>query len=437
MSKSFFLAVGVLVFYLAVAPPPVSGLEYTLDDLYRIALQRSEKIRVSEENTAIARWGIDRFRGALIPNLSAFASYTQYLESKRGETGNLLQPNSSGSWGLQLSQSFSLSGREFTALKIADNVLEKSRYDLVSFQQDYLLSVAAAFYDLLKAKQAWEIAAANLERLAKYRDAASTRLKVGEATKTALLRAEGELSGAQSDKIRADNVMAAAKAALARIVGLEEPFDIKETADADNFSPSLDDLEGQAIARRLDLKSLEMQKKIAEQQVSIVKGAFWPSLSLGATYSRVDQYPQSTNFNRDTINGNVALNFSFYDGGERKADVREAETRWRQADLLYRDAVKSVLLQVKNSYLDLTTQQGIIIFLQDQVAYARDNFNGVTKQFEFGLASSLDVIDANNLLLTSQRQLADAVNNRRYSLLIIKRVTGTLLLAEAMEPVHP
>ncbi len=437
MSKFLFLLAGVLVFSMALAPSPASGLEYTLDDLYRIARQRSERIRVTEENAAIARWGVDRFRAALVPNLSAFASYRQYLETKRGETGNILQPNSSGSWGLELSQSYSLSGREFTALKIAGDVLEKSRYDLVSFQQDYLLSVAAAFYDLLKAKQSWEIAGANLERLTKYRDAAGTRLRVGEATKTALLRAEGELSGAQSDKIRAGNAMEAAQANLARIVGLEEPFVIKETPDADNFSPSLDELEAQALARRLDLKSLEMQKKIAEQQVSVVKGAFWPSVSLGATYSRVDQYPQSTNFNRDTIYGNVALNFSFYDGGERKADVREAETRWRQADLLYRDAVKSVLLQVKNSYLDLTTQQGIIKFLEDQVVYASDNFNGVTKQYEFGLASSLDVIDANNLLLTSQRQLADAVNNRRYSLLNIKRVTGTLLLAEATEPVYP
>src|SRR3972149_9538171 len=108
-----------------------------------------------------------------------------------------------------------------------------------------------------------------------------------------------------------------------------------------------------------------MQKKSAEQQVGIVKGAFWPSLSLGASYSRVDQNPKNTNFNRESIYGNVALNYTFSDGGERKADVMEAEARLRQADLLYRDAVKSVLLQVKNSYLDLTTQQGIIKFLQD------------------------------------------------------------------------
>lgn len=433
MKKILFIITGVLVLISAAALPVASAEEYTLEDLYRIALARSEKIKVLEENTNIAAFEKDKARGALIPNLSAYSTYTQYTEAKRGDptssspTGSVIQPNQAGTWGLQLAQSYSLSGRDFTALDIAGKSLDKSRYDLVSFQQDYLLSVSASFYDLLKAKQALEIANANLDRLTKYRDAANTRLRVGEATKTALLRAEGELSGAQSDKVKATNALEAAKLALARIVGIEGPYDIQETPGADSNPGVLADLESQAIARRQDLKSLELQKKIAEQQVYYAKGAFWPSLSLGATYARVDQYPQSATFNRESIYGTAGLNFTFEDGGERKADVREAETRLRQAELLYRDAVNTVMLQVRNAYLDFTTQQGIMKFVQDQLVYARDNFNAVSKQYEFGLASSLDVIDANNLLLTSQRQLSDAVNSSRYSLLNLKRVTGRLL----------
>lgn len=424
--KLTFIAAGIAFLVSAAMPPLALPEEYTLEDLYRTALVRSEKIKVLEENTNIAAFEKDKARGALLPNLSAYGAYTHYSETKRGDTGNLIQPNQAGTWGLQLAQSYSLSGREFTALDIAGNAFNKSRYDLASFQQDYLLSVSASFYDLLKAKQALEIANANLDRLTRYRDAASTRLRVGEATKTALLRAEGELSGAQSDKIKAVNALEAAKMSLARIAGIEGPYDIKETV-ADSHPGSLADMESQAVARRQDLKSLELQKKIAEQQVSSAKGAFWPNLSLGAAYARTDQYPQNTSLNRDSMYGTIGLNYAFADGGERKADVMQAETRLRQADLLYRDAVNSVLLQVRNAYLDFTTQQGIIQFLQDQLLYARDNFNAVSKQYELGLASSLDVIDANNLLLTAQRQLSDAVNNSRYSQLNLKKVTGGLL----------
>jgi outer membrane protein len=418
---------GILLLHLLAMPSLLCGADYTLADLYRIALQGAEKIKVSEENVNIAQLELKKARGALIPNLSAYGSYTQYTEAHRGDTGNLIQPDQSGTWGLQLAQSYSLSGRDFTVLDIAGKSLARSRYDLISFQQDYLLSVSASFYDLLKAKQALEIANANLDRLTKYRDAANTRLRVGEVTKTALLRAEGELSGAQSDKIKAANSLAAAKVVLARLTGIEGPYDIKETPEQDDSPGSLTDLESRAMARRQDLKSLEAQKEIAQKQLTYAKGAYWPSLSLGAAYARVDQNPQSSSLNRESIYGNVAVNFTFYDGGERNADIMQAATRLRQAELLYRDAVNTAMLQVRNSFLDFTTQQGIIKFLQDQLTYARDNFNAVSKQYEFGLANSLDVIDANNLLLTSQRQLADALNNSRFSRLNLQRATGALL----------
>lgn len=60
----------------------------------------------------------------------------------------------------------------------------------------------------------------------------------------------------------------------------------------------------------------------------------------------------------------------------------------------------------------------ILKSLEDQLTFARDNYNATSKQFEFGLANSIDVVDANTLLVTSERQLAD---------LRLKRATGTLL----------
>jgi outer membrane protein len=427
MKRIFILSTGVLFFYLTVMPPLLFGEDYSIEDLYRIALARSEKIKVSEENLNIARVGKDKVRAALIPKLSAYGTYTKYTESKRNDSGSLIQADDAGTWGMRLDQSLSLSGREFTAVDAAGENVEKSRYDLLSLQEDYLVSIAAAFYDVLKAKKALEIADANLERLQKYRDAANTRLRVGEATKTALLRAEGELSGAGSEKIKAVNSLEAAKVSLARIAGIEGLFGIKDTVGEEAPPASLDDLQKLALSRRMELKSLESQKMIADKQVSYAKGSFWPNVSVAAVYARTDQYPASSNLNRESVYGNIALNFPFYEGGLRKAEVMEAEARLRQADLLYRDAVKSIALEVEKSHLDFFTQQGIIKFLQDQLAYAKDNFNAVTKQYEFGLANSIDVLDANNLLLAAQRQLADAVYSSRYSILKLKKATGTLL----------
>lgn len=62
-----------------------------------------------------------------------------------------------------------------------------------------------------------------------------------------------------------------------------------------------------------------------------------------------------------------------------------------------------------------------------QVAFATDNYKATAKQFEFGIANSLDVIDANNLLVTSEKQLADSKYNYQLSVLKVQKATGMLL----------
>ena len=95
--------------------------------------------------------------------------------------------------------------------------------------------------------------------------------------------------------------------------------------------------------------------------------------------------------------------------------------------LLYEDYKKSIGVKSQSAYLDLVTQKGILKYLEDQVVYARDNYNAVSKQFEFGLAQSLDVMDANTLLVTAERNLAEAVYDYQLAILKMKKATGTLL----------
>ncbi|MBF0303957.1 MAG: TolC family protein, partial [Desulfamplus sp.] len=209
-----------------ILPVSVSAQEYSLEELYRLALSRSERIKLSEENLLISKINRDKAFAALIPTLSAVGNYTQYQEDKKSSTGSIMQPDYNNSWGLKIEKSLSLSGREFTALQGAIDNIEKNRYDLMSVQEEYLSSVSESFYSVLQARQAVQIANANLERLKKYQDAAQKRLRIGEVTKTALLRANGEVSGALSDQIKAKNRLSMAKVLLARIVGIDNDFDL-------------------------------------------------------------------------------------------------------------------------------------------------------------------------------------------------------------------
>jgi outer membrane protein len=426
-------AAGLAALLLAAVAPPLSAAEYSLEDLCRLALIRSEKLRAAEESLVMAEIGKDKALSYLLPRVTASGGLTHYTEKKTSATGSLLQPDRAASWGIRVEETFSLSGRELTALDMAKRNAAKSGYDLAAVREEYLLrNVAAAFYNVLMARKNLDIAGANLERLAKYRDAAEKRLKIGEVTRTALLRAEGELSGAKSEHLQAQNGLELAIAVLASNCGIEGPFTLRDTPPAEEKLSSLGDFEGQAFRERTDLRSLEIQKHLASDQVRFSEGAFWPSVSLSGVYAGADQHPASSNLNRESLYGAVALNFPFFEGGLRKAEVAETKARERQAALFYEELRKAIGVEVRTAYLELATQKGILTFLSDQLAFARDNFNAVSRQFDFGLSTGLDVMDANTLLVSAERKAAAAAYGYRLALLRMKRATGTLLATLAV-----
>jgi len=215
---------------------------------------------------------------------------------------------------------------------------------------------------------------------------------------------------------------------LARLVGIERDFEIREVPITEREAADVEALKERALKNRSDVKSAEMQVRIAEKQVGVSRGTYWPSLNVAGVYTSTEQSPETASYNRESAYGAVTLNFPVFEGGLRRAEVREAESRYRQAELQYRDFVKSVNVEVENTWLDLIAQKGIFKSAQDQLAWAEDNIRAVAKQFEFGLASSLDVIDANNLLISAQKLMADATYNYQYVILRLQRVTGTPLM---------
>lgn len=408
--------------------PSLAG-EYTLEELYRIGMQKSEKVRISGENVQIADSGKYKAMSALLPKATAFGASTMFSESKTSNTtGSLIQPDTQQAWGLRIDETLTLNGKEFTSYSQSKDNVEKSKYDYRTFQEDYLLTVSLAYFEFLKARKGLEIAESNVERLTKYLSAARTRLKAGEITKTTVLRAEGELSGALSDQIKARNAYEISRVTLARLVSIERDYSIREIPVEEGKIGSLQELQNAALKNRFDVKSVEMQVKIAEKQVDISRGAFWPTVTLSGVYAGTDQDPTTPTLNRESTFGLLTLNFPLYEGGLRRADVREQESKYRQTEYQYQDFVKSVNLEVENTYLELIAQKGILKSARDQLVYAEDNIRAIAKQFEFGLASSLDVIDANNLLISAQKQVADATYNYQFFVLRMMRVTGTPLM---------
>ena len=107
--------------------------------------------------------------------------------------------------------------------------------------------------------------------------------------------------------------------------------------------------------------------------------------------------------------------------------MKEARSKEKQSGLLYDDLKKTIEIDVQSAYLDLMTQQSTLKFMEDQLVFAKDNYQAIARQFEFGLANSIDVMDANTLLVSTERKVSDTGYNYQMAVMRMKRATGVLL----------
>lgn len=411
---------------------------YRLSDLYRRAVESAEQIQQAREAVFITRQTKDQALSVLQPSVTAFGDATRYTR-KKTFMDSRIRPESEVNWGVRMDQSFTLNGKELIAYQIAKTDIERSEYDLDAATEAYLFQIASAFYDVLKAEEAVAISQANVQRLETQVNSVRTRLNLEEVAKTELFRTNAELSGAKRDVIVAQNLLRLAKAVLARLVDLPETYTLlpPPVGDESVVPGDLETLKLRALDNRAEMKALNLSVDLARDEVRFTRGDYWPSVGVSGIYANSDATPAEPYEPLESLSVGVNLTFQIYDGGLRRANVAQANARLRQAEQAKRDTARAIIVEVERAYLNLSTRQSTLTALKDQLRFARENYTAVERQFNFGLANSVDVVDANTLLTTAERQLADARLSLALSRLELERALGTFLVTHGPKPPTP
>jgi outer membrane protein len=388
-------------------------VHYTLNALCRAANDTAETIKIAEDDVEIARQDKQRARSVLIPKATAFGSYIKYKD-----TGVFTPDTASG--GIRLNQSFTLNGRELIAYDVAKKGIETNAFTLEAIRSSYLLEVSLAYFEALKAKRMLEIAQADVERLETHKQAVVEKLRVGSVTRTDLFRAEAELSRARTDRELAQNGVVQTRANIVRITGIDDGFSISDTdiQTLEKVDLSLEQIQSQALENRFEIKAAQKNLEIAQQTIHYEKGEYWPRVSLETGYRKSDVSYGSSGMGLDIDSNDeeayalAELVFTLYDGGLRHAQIQQAEAGKNQAHALLTQTRKDIILESKIAFSEYDTARKALINLADELKSAQENYHAVQMQYQYGLADIVDMMDANTLLVQSERR----ISNARYAL---------------------
>ncbi len=384
-----------------------SQTSYTLHTLITMANKLSETIKIAEEDVQIAVQDKKRALAVLVPSVTTYGAMTKYKHDEEATPDTMTV-------GIKLTQSFTLNGKELIAFDVTKKTIQSREFSLESIRSQYLLQVSQGYYNILSAEKFLEIAESDVIRLKTHRDAVKEKLNVGNVTKTDLFRAEAELSKSKTELVKAQNGILQYKAALLNLVNIDEDFELEkeQIPEIENFDTSLEKILSFASTNRSEIKEAKKNLEIARKTIKFKKSDYWPSVSLEAGYRETEiEYDASpTDIQRDNEDLYITgqLNFTLYDGGLRRAQIRQARSEERKAVNALRLTEKKVILDSNVSFLEYQTAKSTLVNLQDELKSAQENFNAVQMQFKYGMADSIDMMDANTLLVSAQRRISDA-----------------------------
>jgi len=96
------------------------------------------------------------------------------------------------------------------------------------------------------------------------------------------------------------------------------------------------------------------------------------------------------------------LQIPIFEGTLRFSQVKEAKAEYRKSQWILEDLKREIHLQVMQALLDLQKFSASLKATEKQIILAKENLRRIKLQYKEGLASNLDVIDANTLLVKAK-----------------------------------
>lgn len=415
----FWFLLFFLISVLVLSPIEAKNASLTLEKAYNLALKNNENVQVSRERLTQAQKDIDVATSNLYPHLLVEGSWNRKKELTFGS------PDEYKLMELTLDQHIYQLGKVWSGRRIAKYYFHSSRFRHYRRVKEILFQVSSRYYNVLLGRRSIEIAQNALTRAKKQLDRALGRYQVGVLTKTDVLRAKVQVAQAREQLERAKNQFDVALERLALELGISSVTrKLKEPQKRHFSEENLSILTSQALQKRQDLEQFRKDLDAAKEKIEWEKADFFPKFSFQGQYSRTDE-KQFYFGEMENWRASINLSYPLFSGGQDLAEVSKARSEYRQARLALKRLEREIRTEVRSVYLDIQTQVKVIQELEAQVLSARRNYKQVTAQFEEGLASSVDQVDAFTALNQAEHRLARARYTYQLNLIRLRLAIGT------------
>jgi outer membrane protein len=420
----------LLIAALSLAIPLFSGSAWgaNLGDIYRLARGNDAKLAAAREAYKAGQEKIPQGRAGLLPNVSLSANYQKSHMDSSAYGGDSNTPHS---FSLALVQPI-FRKQNLVAFEQAKIHALQSEQQLQLAEQDLLLRVATAYFDVLQAQDALATAQSQKQAYAEQLAQARKSFEVGAATITDTHEAQARYDLTTAQEIAALNDLEVKRRALEKIISQETPV-LADLADGTRMPlpepANMDTWVKQAEEGNLSVVFSQSTLELARREVPRQRGGYLPTVDLQASYT--DNRDPSTTVGATSSKSKtsligLALEWNLYEGGGTNSRVREAVANQEKSRYDLDEARRQSRLDARQGFLGVLSGEARVRALEQALVSSEAQLKSTKLGLEVGVRTRVDVLNAQQQLFTTKRDLSAARYQTLLAGLQLKAAAGTL-----------
>ena len=386
----------------------------TLRDALVAVYNTNPTLEGARANQRATDEGVPIQRAQGTPSVNVTATHVEFL---RQSANSFTAPERNLGVNAQLQVPIYAGGAVRNAINAAEERVSAGQADLRATESSVFSQTVAAYMDVLRTEALAELAANQVEVLRVTFQSTNDRFEIGDLTRTDVAQAQSRLALAEGDLRTAYANLIGAREAYIQLVG-RAPMGL----EAPPPLPGLPETVGMAVVTALennpDLIAAKERAQAAGYDTDAAGAGRLPTVGLFANYDYSDFYgtlggPVAANFvqRETTANAGVRITIPIFQGGLPAARQRQAGARETAALEQVIATERTVIQQTRAAYASWQASNAVIESSQAAVEAAELSLEGVRAENSIGNRTIIDVLNAEQELLTARAQLVTARRN--------------------------
>lgn len=329
----------------AAAQTTVDTLRLSREECVAIALQESQTVKVANLEVKRMDYSKKEILASLFPTIDFSGAYQRSIELQTvsmdmGGQSQQFKMGTDNVWNFGFSAAMPLVNASlWKSISLSDTQILQSLESARASRLDLVNNINQAYYALMLAIDSREVIRANYDLAVFNAGVYKKQFEAGTASEYDVLRSSVQVTNVEPELLQADIAVKQCQLQLKVLMGIDHEVTVMPTIDLKDMKREMYgyQLEGDRnLSRNTSLRSMDLNRKLAAQNVTLQKMAWVPSLS--ATFNiNWNAMSNGNAFKNQSFNPystvGLALQVPIFSGGSKLQKLRQAEVQVKELDL--------------------------------------------------------------------------------------------------------